>query len=154
MRNLDSIVVFVHILAGTTLVAMSAIMQLIVGPAIALLPWSADKNKLTDKLKKRRVPVIDGAIILQICTALYLFYFRWNMIISEPLMRVKVVFGTAALSLAFAVHFYFRYKKINLEKSGDMSSLQIVNKQTQIMEKLVLICGAITYILGIYFNHM
>ena len=129
-------------------------MQLIVGPAVSVLPDSKDKKNLTDKLKKRRIPVMDGAIIVQILTAMYLVYSRWNMIISEPIMRVKALFGAIALTLAFLTHFYYRNKKNQLEKAGEQAALSLLNKRTKVMEKAVLVCGFIAYILGIYFNHM
>ncbi|MDH4261975.1 MAG: hypothetical protein OEV78_02910 [Spirochaetia bacterium] len=151
---MDSIIVFVHIIAGTVLVSMSSIMQLIVGPAVSLLTDSNQKKLVTEKLKKRRVPVMDGAIIIQIMTAMYLVHARWNMILSEPVMRVKALSGIIALSLAFSAHFYFRNKKNKLMTAGKTAELKTLNEKTRFIEPLVLVFGAIAYVIGIYFNHM
>jgi len=151
---MDSIIVFVHILAGTILVLMSAIMQLIVGPAISLVTDSKDKKLVTDKLKKRRIPVMDGAIGIQILTAFYLIHARWNMIISEPILIIKVIAGIIALSLAAATHYYFRGKKNKLESAGLSVELKLLNEKKKFIERLVLIFGACAYLIGIYFNHM
>jgi hypothetical protein len=151
---MDGIVVFVHVVAGTIMVSMSSIMQLIVGPAVALLPDGKEKKLVTDKLKIRRVPIMDGAIIVQIITATYLARTRWNMILTEHVMSIKAVCGIVALSLAFAAHFYFRNKKNKLLASGMTAELKILNEKTRLIEPLVLVFGALAYFLGIYFNHM
>jgi len=151
---MDSVIIFIHVVAGTVLVSMSSIMQLIVGPAINLLPNGPEKKLVTDKLKKRRVPIMDGAIIIQILTAMYLVHARWHMIISERVMIIKGLSGIVALSLAFSAHFYFRGKKNKLQAAGKLDELNLLNKKTRFIEPLVLLFGAIAYFLGIYFNHM
>lgn len=151
---MDSIIVLIHILAGTILVAMSSIMQLIVGPAVAVLTNNNEKKNLTEKLKKRRIPVMDGAIGIQIITAFYLLNARWNMIVSEPVLIIKVLAGITALSLAGTAHFYLRGKKNRLAKSGKTEELKILNQKTRLVEPLVLVFGSIAYFIGIYFNHM
>lgn len=151
---MDSFIIFVHIIAGTVLVSMSAIMQLIIGPAVTSLPENKDKSAFQDKLKKRRIPVMDTAIVVQIITAMYLLRSRWNMIITEPVMRVKVVFGIIALTLAFMAHFYYRNKKNKLQAAGNKVEITAINQKTRIIEKVVLVCGSVAFFLGIYFNHM
>ena len=154
VHPMDSTIVFIHILAGTILVSMSSIMQLIVGPAISHLSEGADKKQVNEKLKNKRNPIMDTAIIIQIVTALYLLHSRVNMILSEPIMIVKAVSGIIALSLAFSAHFYFRNKKIKLQQAGFTEEFKSLNEKTRIIEKLVLVFAMLAFILGVYFNHM
>jgi hypothetical protein len=151
---MNSFTIFIHIIAGTILVSLSAIMQLIVGPAVSEITDAKTKTAVNDKLKKIRIPIMDSAIVIQIITAIYLLYARWNMIETETVMQIKAVTGIAALSLASLAHFYLRGKKIRLEKANMMEELGVLNKKSRVVERFVLGFAAITYLLGVYYNHM
>jgi len=151
---MDSFVVFMHVIAGTIIVSMSSIMQLIVGPAVSLLPEGLDKKRLTEKLAKRRIPIMDSAIMIQMTSAIYLLYSRWVMISLEPVMIAKACCGFIGLSLAFSAHFYFRGKKKKLQAEGRLSELKTLNEKTRFIEPLVLVLASCAYFLGVFFNHM
>jgi len=153
METIYPFIVIIHIIAGTILVAFSSIMQLVVGPAVKKLSAGDDKSKFLIQLKKRRIPVMDGAIIIQILTALFLFHSRHEVIFQSSLMGIKALAGGLALILAFVAHFYIRGKKEKADKTGNKALSEKLSGYGLWIEKTVLIGGSIAFFSGIIFNH-
>jgi len=136
------------------MIAFTSISQLVIGPSVKLFPPGKEKSVVVEAIKKRRIPVVDSAIVIQILTALYFAHSRWDMIAGSPLMAIKAMTGTFALTFAAALHFYFRFLKNKAQRAGDQDRLTRLNSKTAWMEKAVLVTGAFTYISGVLFNHL
>ena len=154
MVILESVILYLHIIAGFTLLAFTSIMQLIVGPAMSKISASDEKKGALNVLKKRRQPIVDTAIIIQTVTGVHFLHSRWALIIDSPLLLVKVFFGVVALSIANLLHFYFRRKKVKLLERGETDRLAKLQAILSKLEKVVLISVAITALLAVYYNHM
>jgi hypothetical protein len=150
---MDSIIVSLHVIVGAVLFMFSGIMQLVVGPAVKLLPESEHKAVALKQLQGRAQPAMGIAIVLQILTAGHLVHSRWDTIVNVPWMSVKAAFGTLALTLAAILHFYIRYRKKSLAKNGRKEDAAKLSKTAFIMEKIVLISAVTTFIMGVLFNH-
>jgi len=86
-------------------------------------------------------------------TALFFMVTRWEWIAASTILHVKVTTGIIALSFANVLHFYFRGKKRRLKAAGETEKLSRTNKLTQVMEKVVLVTGAATFLLALFLNH-
>ena len=149
---MDQIIVFIHVIAGVTLVAFSSISQLVIGPAVRLLPAGSDKEKLQAALKKRRRPIVDSAIVIQLATAVYLLLTRTEMILNSHLFLTKAFAGFSALLLASFVHFILPFIKKRATVNPDKPSrLQAI---TPWLEKTVLVGAATAFLLGVLYNHL
>lgn len=150
----DELVVFLHIICGTILVITLLIMQLAIGPALAKIPGGKEKKDALAVIHRRWRPVVDIAIIILTLSALYLLFTRWIMIVSMPLFYIKLPFAVITLFLANALHFYYRRVKQKLIAQGKKERLDNVNRLTMMMERIALVTGTITFLLGISFNHL
>ena len=130
------------------------IMQLVVGPALGKLSAGPEKDAALAVIQGRWRPVIDTTIVILTITALYLLITKWGLIAFNPLLLVKISFGLMTLFLANLLHFYFRGVKRRLTAKGKTDSLADINRLTLIMERVALVTGAITFLLGLTFNHI
>jgi len=154
MSILESVILYLHIIAGFAMLAFTSIMQLIVGPAMSKISASEEKKSALNVLKKRRQPIVDTAIIIQTVTGLHFLHSRWALILESPVLLVKVFFGVVALSIANMLHFYFRRKKAKMQEAGETDRLAKLQSILSKLEKVVLISVAITVLLAVYYNHM
>lgn len=148
-----SVAVFAHIIGGTILVMTLVIMQLVVSPAVARMTNPEDKKLIGMAVQTRWHPVVDAAIIVQSVTALFFMVTQWERIGASTILHVKVTTGIITLSLASALHFYYRGKKRRLKAAGETEKLKRANKLTQMMEKVALVAGAATFLLALFLNH-
>lgn len=150
--TVDQIIVFIHVIAGVTLAAFASISQLIIGPAVKLLTPGSDKEKLQAALKKRRRPVVDTAIVIQLATAIYFLFTRWEMISQSGLFNIKAIAGFAALLIASFVHFVLPVLKKSLKEQPE--TIQKLNSIAPWLEKTVLVGALSAFLLGAIFNHL
>ena len=148
-----AIAVFAHVIGGTILVMTLVIMQLVVSPAVVRMTNAEDKKLIGTAIQTRWHPVVDAAIIVQSVTALFFMVTRWEWIAASLILHVKVTTGIITLSLAGALHFYFRGKKRRLQAAGETEKLARANKLTRVMEKVVLVTGAATFLLALFLTH-
>ena len=151
--SIYSVAVFAHIIGGTILVMSLVIMQLVVGPAASKITDVESKKNVMAAIQGRWHPVVDVAIVVQSVTAIFFMVTQWEWIAGSTILHVKVTTGIITLSIANALHFYFRGKKQRLKAAGDMDKLLRANKLTQVMEKIALVAGAITFLLALFLNH-
>ena len=153
MELLQDLTITLHVISASLLVLTMVIMQLVVGPALAKVS-AEERVKAQEVIQRRWHPIVDGVIILLTITAFALAYWRFLQIGQDTLLHYKISFGIITLLCANTVHFYIRGKKRELKKSGDDERLAAFTKFGTILEKTALICGGITYILGMIFNHL
>ena len=151
--SIYAVAVFAHIIGGTILVMTLVIMQLVVGPAASNIVDVENKKSVMAAIQRRWHPVVDVAIVVQSVTALYFMVTQWEWVASSTILHVKATTGIITLSIASALHFYFRGKKQRLKAAGEKEKLSRANKLTQVMEKVALVFGAATFLLALFLNH-
>ena len=131
------------------------IMQLVVSNIMKRIPDSPGKKDGVNFIQKRWHPVVDTIIIVLGLSAIGIALLNYSMIISSPIFLVKVTIGTIALGAAYSNHFYFRYAKRKLARSGkNPERLKKMGKITPVFDKVALIGGAVTALIGWYINHV
>jgi hypothetical protein len=128
-------------------------MQTVFAPALSNIAAGEAKNNAMNVIKTRLHTAIDIVIILQIITAMYLLHARSQMIAHNPLLMAKAGFGIVALGTAGYLHFYLRGKKIRTKQAGDMPLFSSLSARSLWLEKVVLLCAPIAYLIAVYFNH-
>ena len=151
--DIYGLAVFIHVIGGVILVMTLVIMQLVVTPAMSKLPAGPEKQSAALVIQTRWHPVVDVVIITQTVTAIYFIVSQWQWIVVSHILHIKMAFGIVTLLLANLLHFYFRGKKRRLKAEGKTESLQKTVTLTGRMEKVVLIAGAVTFLLALFLNH-
>ncbi len=154
MENIDSFILFLHVIAGAIFAITVTVVQLVVGPAMKQIPAGAEKLKAVAILQGRVQPAMDTAIILQSLTAIYLLITRWEMISASAYLHVKISMGIIALVTANLLHFYWRGKKVRLKAEGKMDQFKALAGRTLFFEKVVLVTAPATFLMGVAFNHL
>ena len=148
-------IVFVHAITAPAFVMTMIIMQLVVSNIMKRIPDSPGKKDGTNFIQKRWHPVVDTIIIVLGISAIGIALLNFDMIISSSTFLVKVIIGTTALGAAYSNHFYFRYAKRKLAKSGrNPERLKKIGRITPVFDKVALIGGAVTALIGWYINHV
>lgn len=153
LERFYGLIVSVHIASATVFTMTLVIMQSSVGPALARIPASPEKEKAVAFMHGRWHPVVDGAIILLGFTGILLMGLRLWVIGKDPVLHLKTSFGAVALICAGLLHFYYRGKKRRLKAAQDTEKLQKVNRLTNILEKVALVCALIAWASGLGWNH-
>jgi uncharacterized membrane protein len=151
--SLYGLAVFAHVIGGTILVMTLVIMQLVVGPATARMADGEDKKQIVTAIQVKWHPVVDAAIIALTLTAIYFIVSQWQWIVVSHVLHIKMAFGIVTLACANMLHFYYRGKKRRLKAVGELEKLAKAGRLTQVMEKVVLVAGAVTYLLALFLNH-
>ena len=148
-------IVFVHAITAPAFVMTMIIMQLVVSNIMKRIPDSPGKKDGINFIQKRWHPVVDTIIIVLGISAIGIALLNFDMIISSSTFLVKVIIGTTALGAAYSNHFYFRYAKRKLVKSGrNPERLKKIGRITPVFDKVALIGGAVTALIGWYINHV
>ena len=146
---------FLHVTVAAAFVMTMIIMQLVVARVMRYIPASPGKMEAVDFLQKRWLPIVDLIIILVGVSGLGLAYFFWVQVQSNSLLQIKIGTATIALAAAYLNHFYFRYKKRRLSASGHNPELLAkVGRLMGVLDKVALIGGALTALLGFYIVHV
>ena len=146
---------FLHVIVAAAFVMTTIIMQLVVARVMRSIPASPGKTEAVDFLQKRWLPIVDLIIILVGVSGLGLAYFYRVEVQSNSLLQMKIGTGTIALAAAYLNHFYFRYKKRRLAASGhNQELLAKVSRLMRVLDKVALIGGALTALLGFYIVHV
>ena len=146
---------FLHVTVAAAFVMTMIIMQLVVSRVMRYIPASPGKKEAVDFLQKRWLPIVDLIIILVGVSGLGLAYFFWVHVQSNSLLQIKIGTATIALAAAYLNHFYFRYKKRRLAASGHNPELLAkVGRLMGVLDKVALIGGALTALLGFYIVHV
>jgi len=154
MENIDSFILFLHVVVGAIFAITVTVVQLVVGPAMKQIPAGAEKLKAVAILQGRVQPAMDTAIILQSLTAIYLLITRWEVISASAYLHVKISLGIIALVTANLLHFYWRGKKVRLKAEGKMDQFKALAGRTLLFEKVVLVTAPATFLMGVAFNHL
>lgn len=153
METLDNVVLFLHIVFGAAFATAVLLMQLVVGPAMSKLSPGEEKQNASKVIQKRAQRAIDVVIVVMTVTAIYLAITRWDIIVGEHLLHIKITFGITALIVANLLHFYFRGKKNRLKAAGKEEAFLALSRKTLFLEKFVLISVPAAFLLGVTFNH-
>ncbi|VAX21921.1 hypothetical protein MNBD_NITROSPINAE03-48 [hydrothermal vent metagenome] len=154
MENIDSFMVFLHVVVGAIFAITVTVVQLVVGPAMARIPAGEGKLRAVAVIQGRAARAMDIAIILQSLTAIYLLITRWEMISASSYLHVKISLGIIALVTANLLHFYWRGKKQRLKAEGKMDEFKALAGRTLFFEKVVLVTAPATFLMGVAFNHL
>lgn len=154
MENIDSFILFLHVVVGAIFAITVTVVQLVVGPAMSKIPAGADKLKAVAVIQGRARPAMDIAIILQTLTATYLLITRWDMIGGSVYLHIKVSLGIIALVMANLLHFYWRGKKVRLKAEGKIEQFKALAARTLSFEKVVLVTAPAAFLMGVAFNHL
>lgn len=148
-------VYFIHVLSATAFVTTMIIMQLVVARVMRYIPASPGKNEAANFLQKRWLPVVDLIIIAVGASGLGLAYFFWALVLNSWLLQVKILAALATLTAACLNHFYFRYKKRRLAASGgSQERIASLGRLTSVLDKIALVVGGVTVLLGVYIVHV
>jgi hypothetical protein len=154
MENVDSFILFVHIVVGAIFAITVTVVQTVVGPAMSKIPAGDDKLKAVAIIQSRARPAMDIAIILQTLTAIYLLITRWDMIGDSVYMHIKVSLGIIALVIANLLHFYWRGKKMRLKAEEKTDQFNKLAARMLQFEKVILFTAPIVFLMGVAFNHL
>ena len=148
-------IVFAHAVSAAAFVMTMIIMQLVVANVMNRIPDSPGKKDGISFIQKRWHPVVDAIIIIVGLTAIGIAILNFGMIISNPIFIVKIVIGIIALGAAYSNHFYLRYMKRELAASGrDPERLKKISRLMPVLDKVALIGGVVTALIGWYINHV
>ncbi len=153
METLDSFILVTHIIFGAAFVFTMAAIQIVTGPALSKISPGQEKQKAARIVQTRAAPAMDFAIIVMDMTAAYLLYSRWDEIGAALWLHIKTTFGFTALLIANLLHFYWRSKKKRLKAEGADEAFSKLSRRTLLLEKVVLTCAAITFLMGVTYNH-
>ena len=153
MELLQDITITTHVICASLLVITMIIMQLVVGPALSKLP-PEERVKAQQVIQQKWHPIVDGTIIVLTITAIALAVWRFHQIGQDTWLHYKVSFGIVALICANTVHFYIRGQKRKMKEIGDEERLAAFTRFGSIAERGALIFGGITYVMGMFFNHL
>lgn len=154
MDMMDSVIVFIHVICGAAFAVTMTVQQLVVGPAMSVIPAGPEKRKAAGIVQGRARTAMDVAIIIQVVTSVILFMTRWDMIAASHLLHMKMFLGVIALTFASLLHFYWRGKKRRLKERGETEKFSALGRRTLIIEKFVLAAALLTFLLGVGFNHL
>jgi uncharacterized membrane protein len=148
-------VVGLHVLTAFAFVYTTVYMQVLMARVMKRIPDGPDKQEAAGFIQTRFHPIVDGIILVLGFTIVYLAIQNWDRILQDHLLQVKLLFGLASLGSAFSVHFYIRYQKRSLARSGkDPDRLSRLTRRTRILEKVAMKTGILALFLGIYMNHI
>lgn len=151
---MDSVIVYIHVICGAAFAVTMAVQQLVVGPAMSVIPAGDEKRKAAGIVQARARTAMDAAIIIQTVTSIILLITRWDMIAASHLMHIKIFLGVIALIFANLLHFYWRGKKRRLKERGETDRFSALNRRTLIIEKAVLAAALLAFLMGAAFNHL
>jgi len=151
---MENYVVFVHAILGAAFVMTMTVMQGVVGPAMKRMANCPDKALGAAVIQARAQKAMDIVIALMIVTVLYMLHAKWELIRPNPLLHTKISFGLTALTLAALLHFYWRGKKRRLKEAGETARFESLSRMTLALEKVVLACAWVAFLLAIGFNHL
>ncbi len=151
---MDSLIVYIHIVCGMLFGVTLIIMQLVTGPAMGKIKPGEDKEQAVAIIQGRAHITMDIVIVIQSITVIYLLITRWDMIGANLTLHIKSTLGITALVLANLLHFYWRGKKRRLKAEGAMEQFQALSRRTMNIERVVLVCAALTILLAVGFNHL
>ncbi len=148
-------IVFVHAVSVAAFVMTMIIMQLVVANVMKRIPDSPGKKDGISFIQKRWLPVVDTIIIIVGISALGLAIVNYEMIIGSAIFITKIIIGIIALGAAYCNHFYFRYAKRKLAASGkNPDRLKKISRIMPVFDKVALIGGVVTALIGWYINHV
>ncbi len=148
-------IVFAHAVSAAAFVMTMLIMQLVVANVMKRIPDSPGKKEGVSFIQKRWHPVVDAIIILVGLSAIGIALLNFNMIISSSIFMIKIIIGIIALGAAYCNHFYLRYKKRKLAASGrNPERLKKIGRLMPVLDKVALIAGVVTALIGWYINHV
>ncbi len=151
-----SIVVFVHILAGSFFAVNLIVMQIVVTGIMRRLPGGPVKKEIDDFLEVHWRPVLGVVVPLIWLTAGYLFFTRMSLFFGHPLYLAKSITGLYALSAVSFNHFYYRHKKRRLRFSKDPEDQKRFEKMkgfSHLLERSILFAAVTTAVLAVYAHH-
>tara|TARA_B100000315_G_scaffold43957_2_gene38928 strand:- start:1199 stop:1663 length:465 start_codon:yes stop_codon:yes gene_type:complete len=148
-------IVFAHAITAAAFVMTMIIMQLVVANVMKRIPDSSGKKEGVSFIQKRWLPIVDAIIIVLGLTAIGIASLNFDMIISSSIFLTKIIIGIVALGAAYCNHFYLRYVKRELAASGrDPDRLKKIGRIMPVLDKVALIGGVITAVIGWYINHV
>ncbi len=148
-------IVFAHAVSAAAFVMTMIIMQLVVANVMKRIPDSPGKKDGISFIQKRWHPVVDIIIIVLGLTAIGIALLNFDMIISSTIFLTKIIIGLVALGAAYCNHFYFRYVKRELAASGrNPDRLKKIGRLMPVLDKVALIGGVVTALIGWYINHV
>lgn len=153
--SVDGLVVGIHVLTAFAFVFTTVYMQLLMAKVMKRIPDGPGKQDAAAFIQNRFHPIVDSILLVLGFTALYLGIQNWDRIIEETLLQIKILFGLGSLASAYSVHFYLRFKKRRLAKSGENPDrLSRLTRRISILEKVAMKAGIVTLLFGIYINHV
>ncbi|MDH5508789.1 MAG: hypothetical protein OEZ32_00350 [Nitrospinota bacterium] len=152
--SLDSLVTTLHILGGAAFAVTVALMQTVLGPAMARIPAGERKTEAVAIIQGRARLAMDIVIVIQSLTAAYLLLTRWEMISASLWLMTKISIGTVALATALLLHFYWRGKKARLKAAGEAQRFEALSSWTLKMEGVVLAAAPTAFIMGVILGHL
>lgn len=148
-------IVFAHAASAAAFVMTMIIMQLVVANVMKRIPDSPGKKDAVSFIQKRWHPIVDAIIVILGLTAMGIAVLNSGMVISSSIFLTKIIIGIVALGAAYCNHFYFRYAKRKLAASGkNPDRLKMISRIMPVLDKVALIGGAITALIGLYINHV
>lgn len=152
----STIVVILHILAGTFFAVNLLVMQVAVTGVMQRIPKGPIKKAADDFLEKNWRPVLGIVVPLVWLTAAYLFMTRMDLILQTPIYTIKAITGVYALTAVSFNHFYYRHKKRKLRFSKDPADQEKFEKMkafSLFLERSILATAVTTAILAILAHH-